>query len=104
MAGQQLIEYCTIFCDLFGVSRQELKQIYDKMVKDNHGIVDPAFVSRFRSKLAGKISDLAPAYRRSWYDWGNIRSKKGRPIRLEYVTPSPEIKSNTPECNDFSPL
>ena len=104
MAGQQLIEYCTIFCDLFGVSRQELKQIYDKKVKENHDIVDPALVWKFRSKLARKISELGPAYRRSWYAWGDIRSEKGTPIKLKYVTPSPEIKSNTPECNDFSPL
>ena len=54
MAGQQLIEYCTIFCDLFGVSRQELKQIYDEMVKENHDIVDPLWFGNFGLNWQGR--------------------------------------------------
>lgn len=103
MSGQQIVEYCTIASQLYGTSRNDLKRIFDEMVKDNKNKVDTGLIWRFKTRLGEMISAKTPTYRRSWYNWADSKGPKSGPVDLKYVSPSPDVPSIPPDCDRFSP-
>lgn len=117
-AGQQLVEYLTLFGKTFDVPRYQMADWLQEQLKiggmvekqSEHdagtarfGEVTPKDISKMRMCLGEMLDKAAPPYQRSLVDWKTPEWDPERLPDIGYVSPAPHVKSVKPDCDDFRP-
>ncbi len=117
-AAQQMVEYLTMAGELYDMDRWALKEWYQQLVEaagragENRQSrrKDASVESRVttlwqaRQFLGRMISDKAPAYRRSWVNWGTPgQGRQQQMPDIGHVPGDMDIQAAVPECTEYKP-
>jgi len=116
--GQQDVEYLTLLCDVFKVSKYAaagwLNTLVDLKgnvhqsyhgdagtVRFNKASAADLWTSRYR--IGKMLSEKGPKYKRSFVDWETPRWNIKKLPDIGYVQVAPEVESYKPDCDTFKP-